>query len=85
MNRSARTAENSTPPVMSRTFRVLQLNVRKQGEVHESLMNDMDTQDATVVAIQEPQARKVHGRLLTTPMNHHKWIKLVPPVQREGR
>lgn len=85
MSRSVRTAGNSTRPVMSRTFRMLQLNVRKQGEVHESLMNDVDTQDATVVAIQEPQARKIHGRLLTTPMGHHKWIKMVPSACREGR
>jgi hypothetical protein len=49
------------------------------------LMNDVATQDATVVAIQEPQARKIQGRLLTTPMGHHKWTKMVPSVWREGR
>jgi exonuclease III len=70
---------------MSRILRVIQLNVRKQGEVHDSLMNDVDTRDATVVAIQEPQARKVQGRLLTTPMGHHKWTKMVPSTWREGR
>src|SRR3954447_1702715 len=70
---------------MSRTLRVIQLNVRKQGEVHESLMNDGETRDATVVAIQEPQARRIQGRLLTTPMGHHKWTKMVPSTWREGR
>ena len=70
---------------MSRTLRLIQLNVRKRGVVHDSLMNDKEIQDATVLAIQEPQARVVHGRLLTTPMGHHKWIKMVPSTWREGR
>ncbi|EJP60699.1 reverse transcriptase [Beauveria bassiana ARSEF 2860] len=63
-----------------------QLNVRKRGEVHDSLMNDEDIRDAAVVAIQEPQARIIKGRLLTTPMVHHKWVKMVPSVwKEEGR
>src|SRR4051794_32118807 len=70
---------------MSRTFRMIQLNVRKQGAVHDSLMNDKEIQDATVLAIQEPQARRIQGRLLTTPMGHHKWTKMVPSTWREGR
>ncbi|KAJ0127559.1 hypothetical protein HZ326_29340, partial [Fusarium oxysporum f. sp. albedinis] len=43
---------------MNSIFRLFQLNVRKQGPVHDSLMNDKDIQDATVLAIQEPQARR---------------------------
>ena len=64
---------------------MIQLNVRKQGEVHDSLMNDEEIQDATVLAIQEPQAHRIKGRLLTTPMGHHKWTKIVPSSWREGR
>jgi exonuclease III len=64
---------------------MIQLNVRKQGEVHESLMNDEEIRDATVLAIQEPNARRIKGRLLTTPMGHHKWTKMVPSTYREGR
>jgi exonuclease III/ribonuclease HI len=85
MNRSAETAGNSTRLSMSRTLRLIQLNVRKQGVVHDSLMNDKDIQDATVLAIQEPHARRIQGRLLTTPMGHHKWSKMVPSTWREGR
>lgn len=70
---------------MNKTLRMIQLNVRKQGAVHESLMNDEDTQNAVALAIQEPQARRIQGRLLTTPMGHHKWTKMVPSTWREGR
>ena len=64
---------------------MIQLNVRKQGEVHDSLMNDEEMQDVTAIAIQEPHSRRVQGRLLTTPMLHHKWTKMVPSTWREGR
>lgn len=64
---------------------MIQLNVRKQGEIHDSLMNDEEIQDAAVLAIQEPHARKIQGRLLTTPIGHHKWTKMVPSSWREGR
>jgi ribonuclease HI len=64
---------------------MIQLNVRKQGETHDSLINDEEIQDATVLAIQEPHARRIQGRLLTTPMGHHKWTKMVPSSWREGR
>ena len=70
---------------MNRALRIIQLNVRKQGEVHDSLMNDEELQDVAVVAVQEPHARRIQGRLLTTPMLHHKWTKMVPSTWREGR
>jgi exonuclease III len=70
---------------MNKTFQMIQLNVRKQGAVHDSLMYDEEIQKATVLAIQEPQARRVQGQLLTTPMAHHRWTKVVPSTWREGR
>jgi hypothetical protein len=70
---------------MNKTLRVIQLNVRKQGAVLESLMNDEETKNAVALAIQEPQARRIQGRPLTTPMGHHKWTKMVPSTWREGR
>jgi hypothetical protein len=48
-------------------------------------MNDEGTQNTVALAIQEPQARRIQGRLLTTPMGHHKWMKMVPSTWREGR
>ena len=59
--------------------------VRKRGEVHESLMNDAGTSEAAVIAIQEPQARMINEKLLTTPMSHHGWTKMVPSTRWEGR
>lgn len=85
MSRLAEIARSSTPLCMSSTLRMIQLNVRKRGEVHDSLMNDKEIRDAAVLAIQEPQARIMKGCLLTTPMGHHKWTKMVPPTYREGR
>lgn len=85
MNRSAGIVGNSTHPDMNKSVRIIQLNVRKQGAVHDSLMNDEETRDAVALAIQKPQARRIQGRLLTTPMGHHKWTKMVPSVWREGR
>src|ERR1700761_3487487 len=85
MSRIARTAGSSTWLIMRRVFRMIQLNVRKQDVVLDSLMNDEEIQDATVLAIQEPWARRTRGRLLTTPMSHHKWTKMVPSIWREGR
>jgi exonuclease III len=70
---------------MSRALGLVQLNVRKQGAVHDSLMNDEGIQDTMIVAIQEPHARKINGLLLTTPMQHHGWTKMVPSSFREGR
>ncbi|KAJ5766661.1 uncharacterized protein N7511_004277 [Penicillium nucicola] len=84
-NPTARTAGSSIHHVMNNSLRIIQLNVRKQGAVHESLMNDEDTRNAVALAIQEPQARRIQGQLLTTPMGHHKWTKMVPCMWREGR
>ncbi|KAF6527839.1 hypothetical protein HZS61_008141 [Fusarium oxysporum f. sp. conglutinans] len=85
MSHTAEAAGSSIHYNMNSIFRLFQLNVRKQGPVHDSLMNDKDIQDATVLAIQEPQARRIQGRLLTTPMWHRKWVKMVPTTEREGR
>ncbi|KAI2946871.1 hypothetical protein CBS147323_11233 [Aspergillus niger] len=79
------TVKSSTHRIMNKTLRVIQLNVRKQGPVHESLMNDEETQNAVALAIQEPQARRIQGRLLTTPIGHHRWTKMVPSTWREDR
>lgn len=82
MNRSARTAECSYPPVMVRTLQVLQLNVRKQSMVQQSLINDSQLKDFRVLAIYELYARTIDGTVVTVPMGHSNWTKVMPTVQQ---
>jgi hypothetical protein len=48
-------------------------------------MNDEQIQDATILAIQEPWARRAKELLLTTPIYHYKWTKIVLSIWREDR
>ena len=70
---------------MSRTLRILQLNVRKQQMVQHSLMNDPSLRDFGVLAISEPYARTIENTVVTVPTSHANWTKMVPSVQRQGR
>lgn len=81
----ARTAENSICLNMNRTFCMIQLNMRKQSAVHNSLMNDEETQNATVVTIQKPQTQRIQSWLLMTLMNHDKWTKMIFSTWRKSR
>ncbi|KAI3532110.1 hypothetical protein CABS01_16761 [Colletotrichum abscissum] len=57
-----------------------------KAEVHESLMNDEALRDFTAIAVQEPWARRIEGKVITAPMGHSRWTRLVPTEWRdEGR
>ena len=64
---------------------MLQLNIRKQDTVHKSLMNNNQLQGFSVVAVQEPWARKRDDQVLTIPMGHSNWVRIVPKIWREGQ
>lgn len=73
--RSAETAEDSIHHNKSRTFYITQLYVGIQREIHDSLMNDEKLQDMAFLAIQEPHARRIRGRLLTTSMGLRRIVR----------
>lgn len=78
MSRSARTVEHATLRVMCKNLRIFQLNVRKRDTVQLGVMNDEDLKDFAVLAIAEPYARKIDGTIVTTPMSHSNWTRIVP-------
>jgi endonuclease/exonuclease/phosphatase family metal-dependent hydrolase len=48
-------------------------------------MSDEQLKDCGALAISEPYARIIDGTLVTVPMGHLNWIKMVPTVQRGER
>ena len=85
MNRSAGTAECFILLVMNRAFQVLQLNARKQYTVQHSLMNDPQLKDFGVLAISEPYAWTIDNTVVTVPMGHPNWTKMIPTAQNRER
>src|SRR5258706_1607965 len=70
---------------MNRTLQVLQLNVRKQPTVQQSLMNDPRLRDFGVLAISEPYSWTTGNEVITIPMGQAHWTKMIPTVQRRER
>ena len=85
MNRLVKIVECFILPAMHKTLQVLQLNVRKQSTVQQSLMNDKQLKDFGVLAISEPYAWKTDNMVVTVPMGHPNWTKVIPTVQHEER
>ncbi|KAJ6436136.1 reverse transcriptase [Purpureocillium lavendulum] len=59
-------------------------NRRKREPVQQSLMNDVELKDYGVLAVSEPYARLVDGRVVTSPMWHSNWTKMIPTQQHDG-
>ncbi len=65
---------------MYRTLKVFQLNVRKQQEVQQSVMNDNQLQDFSVIALSEPHSFTREDKVMTVPLGHTYWSKMIPTV-----
>ncbi|KAJ6437653.1 reverse transcriptase [Purpureocillium lavendulum] len=70
--------------MMSKTLSILQLNVRKREPVQQSWMNDVGLKDYGVLAVSEPYAIVVDGRVVTSPMWHSNWTKLIPTQRHDA-
>ncbi len=70
--------------MMLESLRVLQLNAHKSDVVQQSLMNDAAFKDFAVLALSEPFARNIDGEVMTSPMGHHNWTKMIPTCARDG-
>lgn len=68
-----------------RTLEIFQLNVHKREEVQQSLLNDEELKDYAVLAISEPYARTIDRSVVTVPIGHHNWTKLIPTTKRITR
>ncbi|XP_044720027.1 endonuclease-reverse transcriptase domain-containing protein [Hirsutella rhossiliensis] len=50
----------------------------------QSLMNDEDLKDFVALAISEPHARNIDGKVVTSPMGHRNWTKMIPTCVRDA-
>ena len=85
MNRLAKTVVYASYNLMHKSLRVLQLNVGKRDTIQQSLMNDNEIRDYGVIAISEPYARMIENTMITSPMGHSYWTKMIPTERHEGR
>jgi hypothetical protein len=69
---------------MQDNFRMLQLNVRKQKSVQQSVMNDEQLKEFGILVISEPYARNIEGTVVTSPQEHCNWTRMILLAQREG-
>ncbi|KAM4058408.1 endonuclease-reverse transcriptase domain-containing protein [Hirsutella rhossiliensis] len=47
-------------------------------------MNDEDLKDFVALAISEPHARNIDGKVVTSPMGHRNWTKMIPTCVRDA-
>ena len=85
MNRLAGNAEHFTKYAMNRTLQILQLNVRKQREVQQSLMNDDNLRDFGVLMVTEPHVWRQAETLGTAPMGNLNWTRVMPSMYEDSR
>jgi hypothetical protein len=69
---------------MSRSMRILQLNVQKQLDVQHSLMNDGSLKEYAAPVISEPCVFEVNRKVTTSPIGHRGWIAILPSERHDG-
>jgi hypothetical protein len=69
---------------MQDNFRMLQLNVRKQKLVQQSVMNDEQLKEFGILVISEPYVRNIEGTVIISPQEHCNWTRMILLAQREG-
>jgi hypothetical protein len=84
-NRIAETAGHSILLLMSKILKIFQLNLRKQQEVQQSVINDDQLQDFGILALSEPYTFLLEDRVITVLLAYTYWTKMIPTSQREGR
>ena len=85
MNRGAATVECCTLLDMHRTMKIYQLNVQKQRAVQHSVMNDGDLEEYAALALSEPYCFRKDEEVVTVPLGHANWTKMIPTNRHEGR
>ena len=53
--------------------------------IHYSLMNDPQLKEFVVLAISEPHVRVIDNTVITSPMRHSNWTKMIPTARSEER
>ncbi|PHH85351.1 hypothetical protein CDD83_550 [Cordyceps sp. RAO-2017] len=72
------------PQTCGSALRIFQLNVRKRDTLQLSVLNDADLKDFVVLGIAEPYARKRDGMIVTAPMGHSNWSRILPTQTNEA-
>ena len=85
MNYSAKTAKRTTYSPMYKSLRAIQLNVGKRDTVQQSLMNNDKIRDYRVVAVSEPYAWIIEDTVVTSPMGHSYWTRMIPTERHDGK
>jgi hypothetical protein len=48
-------------------------------------MNNNEIRDYRVIAISEPYTRMIEKIIITSPMGHSYWTKMIPTERHEGK
>lgn len=60
------------------SLQVLQMNIRKQQMTQQSVLNDDQLQNYSVLAIQEPNVWRQNQDEIRLPAQHPAWCQVIP-------